>query len=166
MDCLFCKIVKKEIPARVVYNDSDTIAFLDINPANPGHVLVVPKKHHEMIMDADDDMLKKSVLVVRELSKKIMEEMKADGINVVQNNGKHAGQLVPHVHFHIIPRFPEDMVVISYKRSQIEDKKMDEIRKKLETKPLHFEEVHHKKHDEEENKPKKEAVPADKWVDL
>jgi histidine triad (HIT) family protein len=163
MDCLFCKIVKKEIPARVIYNDDDTLAFLDINPANPGHVLVVPKKHHEMLMDADDDSLRKAVLVARELSRKIMHEMKAEGINLLQNNGKQAGQVVPHVHFHIIPRFPDDMVVISYKRSQLADEKMDEIRRKLETKPLHFEE---RKEEKKEVPVKKHEMPPEKWVDL
>src|SRR3989344_9235429 len=105
MDCLFCKIARKEIPARVVYNDSDTIAFLDINPANPGHILVMPKKHFETIIETDNESLEKAAVVVKELAKKVVHEMKADGINVVQNNGKHAGQLVSHVHFHIIPRF-------------------------------------------------------------
>ncbi len=165
MDCLFCKIVKKEIPARVVYNDDSTLAFLDINPANPGHILVVPKKHHESIMDADDESLEKAVLVVRELSKKVKEELKAEGINVLQNNGKFAGQLVPHVHFHIIPRFQDDMVIISYKRSQIADAKMDEIRKKLETKPISHEKPAPKeeKHEAPTRKP---SVSPDRWVDL
>ncbi len=163
MDCLFCKIAKKEMPARVVYNDSDTIAFLDINPANPGHILVVPKKHFETIVEADNESLEKAVVVVKELVKKVVHELKADGVNVVQNNGKHAGQLVSHVHFHIIPRFPDDMVVITYKRAQLPDAKMEEIRKKLETAPIAFKEPEPK---EERRPPKANPISPEKWVDM
>lgn len=166
MDCLFCKIAKKEIPSKIVYDDDDTMAFLDINPANPGHILVVPKKHSEMIMDADNESLQKTILVVKELSRKAMHELKAEGVNVVQNNGKAAGQLVHHVHFHIIPRFSEDMVIISYKRAQLDEAKMEELRKKLDTKPLHFEapKPHHE--EKKEHHVPQHKVSPDKWVDM
>ena len=165
MDCLFCKIVKKEIPARVVYNDEYTLAFLDINPANPGHILVIPKKHHETLMDADDESLQKIVIVVRELAKKAKDELKAEGVNILQNNGKHAGQIVSHVHFHIIPRFPEDTVIISYKRAQLPDAKMEEIRKKLETKAIDFGKPAPKE-EKKEAYVQRPSISPDKWVDL
>lgn len=163
MDCLFCRIARKDIPAKIVYSDDDVLAFLDINPANPGHILVVPKRHSGMIMDSDDESLKKLILVVRELSRKVMNELKADGVNVVQNNGKAAGQLVHHTHFHIIPRFPDDMVVITYKRAKIPDEKMDEIKKKLETAPIVFKEPEVK---EERRLPKANPISPEKWVDM
>lgn len=131
MECLFCKIVKNEVPSKKVYEDSNTLAFLDINPANPGHTLVMPKKHAENIFDIDDESLKNTISVVKEMAKSIKEKMNAVGINVVQNNGKQAGQIVNHVHFHVIPRFENDNVIISYKRVQMTEKEFDDVAKKL-----------------------------------
>ncbi len=138
MDCIFCKIVKGEIPAKKIYEDSHTIAFLDINPANPGHTLVVPKKHSEDITHADDGDLHKTIEAVKIIVKRQKEHLGAHGVNVLQNNGKQAGQLVAHLHFHVIPRFQGDMVVISYQRNQLTEEQLEEVRKKLseETKAL------------------------------
>ena len=130
-DCIFCKIANGEIPSKKVHEDNDVMAFLDINPANPGHVLVVPKKHFENIYDIDDATLSKTIHVVKNISKNMKEKLNPDGLNVLQNNGKHAGQLVNHIHFHIIPRFNNDRVVISYPRYQISEADMDNILKKL-----------------------------------
>ncbi|MBI2232885.1 MAG: HIT family protein [Candidatus Aenigmarchaeota archaeon] len=131
MDCLFCKIIRGEIPSRKVYEDKDSVAFLDINPANPGHTLVMPKKHAENIFDADDEMLGRVIVAAKAISKKIKDSLNADGINVIQNNGRHAGQIVNHIHFHIIPRFANDTVIISYPKIKMEDKDFEEIQKKL-----------------------------------
>ena len=129
--CIFCKIAKNEIPSKKVYENSDTLAFLDINPANPGHTLVMPKKHAENIFDIDEDSLKSTISVVKEMARAIKEKMNAVGINIVQNNGKYAGQLVNHVHFHVIPRFENDNVIISYKRVQLSEKELDDLAKKI-----------------------------------
>ncbi len=131
MDCLFCKIVKGEMPAKKVYEDDSVIAFLDINPANPGHTLVVPKKHTETIADIEDSDLEKVIVVVKNIAKKLKDELDTAGLNIVQNNGKLAGQLVSHIHFHVIPRFAGDQVIITYQRAQVDENKMEEIRKKL-----------------------------------
>ena len=137
-ECIFCKIIRGEIPSKKVYDDKDVLAFLDINPANPGHVLVVPKKHADDITKSDDEDLAKAMKVVKNITASLKERMNAIGVNVVQNNGKHAGQLVAHTHFHVIPRYENDMVIISYQRKQLSDAEMEEIRKKLqsEEKPL------------------------------
>ena len=137
-ECIFCKIIRGEIPSKKVYDDKDVLAFLDINPANPGHVLVVPKKHADDITKSDDEDLAKAMKVVKNITASLKERMNAIGVNVVQNNGKHAGQLVAHTHFHVIPRYENDMVIISYQRKQLYDAEMEEIRKKLqsEEKPL------------------------------
>ena len=131
MDCLFCKIIRGEIPSRKVYEDKDSVAFLEKNPANPGHTLVMPKKHAENIFDADDELLGRVIVAAKVISKKIKESLNADGINVIQNNGRHAGQIVNHIHFHIIPRFANDTVIISYPKIKMEDKDFEEIQKKL-----------------------------------
>ena len=131
-ECIFCKIVKGEIPSKKVYEDDDVIAFLDINPANKGHTLVTSKKHYESIYDVDEEVLKKLIVVVKQLADKIKNSLGCDGMNIVQNNGKHAGQLVNHIHFHIIPRFQGDKVLITYQRSQLTEEELNEIQKKLE----------------------------------
>jgi len=104
-ECLFCKIVKKEIPAEVIYDDADFISFLDINPRNPGHALVIPKKHYETILDMPEREIGDLMLMVRKIAAAVKETMKADGISVGQSNGRAAGQVIPHVHFHVIPRY-------------------------------------------------------------
>lgn len=130
-ECLFCKIAKGEIPSKKVYEDKDTIAFLDINPANPGHTLVVPKKHAEDITKADSHDIAKAMEVVKMIVQKLKEKMHAAGVNVIQNNGHAAGQIVAHVHFHVIPRYPNDSVVITYQRAHLSEAETGEIQKKL-----------------------------------
>ena len=104
-ECLFCKIIRGEIPAKKVYEDGSTLAFLDINPRNPGHTLIVPKKHVETLMEMDDKeagILFQSVLKV---AKMVANGAQAHGISIAQSNGKAAGQVIAHVHFHAIPRY-------------------------------------------------------------
>lgn len=129
--CIFCKIVRGEIPSKKVYEDKDVLAFLDINPANPGHTLVVPKKHAEDITKSDDEDMTKALRIVKKITADLKEKMNAIGVNVIQNNGKAAGQIVAHTHFHVIPRYPNDVVVISYQRVQLSDEQLEEIRSKL-----------------------------------
>lgn len=130
-DCLFCKIAKGEIASKKVYEDNDAIAFLDINPANRGHCLVVPKKHFENIYDIDDKTLEKVIIIAKNLSKLIKEKLECNGVNLVQNNERHAGQIVNHFHIHIIPRYENDNVVITYQRVQLSDADFEDIKSKL-----------------------------------
>lgn len=107
-DCIFCKIVRGELPSYKIYEDAKVIAFLDIHPVNAGHTLVVPKKHSKNIFDiAPDDWAAVSE-AVRILSIAIEKGVGANGINVGMNNREHAGQIVHHPHVHIIPRFKGD----------------------------------------------------------
>lgn len=107
-DCIFCKIIKKEIPADIVYEDENCLAFLDITPVNPGHVLLVPKKHYENLYDLPDEVFKQLAPIIKKLAIAIKKGINAEGINIGMNNERPAGQLVPHAHFHIIPRFSRD----------------------------------------------------------
>ncbi len=104
-ECIFCKVAKGEMPSEKVYEDENVFAFLDINPRNPGHTLVIPKKHYATLMDMPNDEANKLFFIVKKLSSNIKEAVKADGISISQSNGRAAGQIIPHVHFHIIPRF-------------------------------------------------------------
>jgi len=107
-DCIFCKIVKGELPSYKVYEDEKTLTFLDINPVHKGHVLIVPKKHSETILDTDEEILKELIVVTKKISKAVYEGLKCDGFNISMNQFKHGGQVVPHLHIHVIPRFKED----------------------------------------------------------
>ena len=116
MDCIFCKIVNKEVPAEIYYEDDHSIAFLDMNPANVGHTLVIPKKHFETIDKMDKMELDKLSEAILKISKGIMNI--SDGMNIVQNNKEVAGQAVPHVHFHLIPRHKGDGYSLGWKREK------------------------------------------------
>ena len=108
MDCIFCKIIEGELPCYKVYEDKRVIAFLDINPINKGHVLVVPKEHYNNLLDTPKDLLKDLTMVVQKLTPDILEAIGAKDFNLGLNNGRAAGQIVDHVHFHVIPRFVGD----------------------------------------------------------
>jgi len=107
-NCVFCRIVSNELPSVKVYEDDDVVAFLDIAPVNKGHVLVIPKEHFETIIDIPDDVLKKLIVVVKNVSEAVKDALKSDGISIAMSNYKAAGQVIPHAHFHIIPRFHGD----------------------------------------------------------
>ena len=107
-NCIFCKIVKGEIPANKVYEDDTTLAFLDIEPVNLGHSLVIPKKHYVNIYETPEETIAAMMKVVKLLSGAIKKGLKADGINVAMNNDPAAGQIVLHSHIHIIPRIKND----------------------------------------------------------
>ncbi len=108
MDCVFCKIVKGEIPADKIYEDENCLAFLDITPVNPGHILLVTKEHYENIYELPDEIFSKLAPIIKKLAIAAKKGMDADGINIGMNNERPAGQIIPHVHFHIIPRFSND----------------------------------------------------------
>lgn len=108
MECIFCKIIKREIPGFIVYEDDYTIAFLDIAPVKPGHVLVLPKKHVENLEEMDDVVLGHTMAAVKKIGLAIKEAWGAKGYNIVVNNGEVAGQMINHFHFHLIPRHKKD----------------------------------------------------------
>jgi len=105
---LFKKIIAGEIPCEKVYEDENAFAFLDINPVNPGHTLVIPKTWSNGFLDADQDTICKLIPVIQKVALAIKAATGADGINIMQNEGEAAGQKVFHLHFHIIPRFTND----------------------------------------------------------
>jgi histidine triad (HIT) family protein len=107
-DCIFCRIVDGDLPARTVYEDDETLAFLDTNPLAPGHTLVVPKAHHEQLEEVGSETAASMFQTLHALVGPVQEAVDADGSTVGFNNGPAAGQEVPHVHGHIIPRFDGD----------------------------------------------------------
>jgi histidine triad (HIT) family protein len=107
-DCIFCKIIAGELPATKVYEDDDALAFMDIGPVSKGHTLVIPKLHCDPITDVPAETLQKLILVVQKIATAQFKGLDADGITVTQANGEAAGQVVPHIHFHVIPRSEDD----------------------------------------------------------
>ncbi len=105
-NCLFCKLVKKEIPALTVYEDDDTIAFMELNPSAPGHVMVILKKHGNNILEYSQDELGKLMGSVQKVATKIEKALKPDSITIGINHKEPRG--VPHLHVHLIPRWEND----------------------------------------------------------
>lgn len=108
IDCVFCKIIAGEIPAHKIYENDEVLAFLDIHPVNPGHVLIVPKAHFENMLDAPAHVLSAMSEVSQKIAKAVMKTVGAEGFNLNVNNGKMAGQVIFHLHMHIVPRFSGD----------------------------------------------------------
>lgn len=109
-DCIFCKIVKGEIPSYRVKETDDVLVILDVNPLSKGHILVLPKEHYENIHDIPEDLLMKITSVVKEEAQKIKDRLKPEGIIIMQNNGAKAGQSVFHFHIHIKPVYEDTPV--------------------------------------------------------
>jgi histidine triad (HIT) family protein len=112
-DCIFCKIVKGEIPSDKIFENDKVFSFLDISPISKGHTLVIPKKHYENVFDISEAELKEIILIVKKLSDKIRKDFKAQGINLFNASGRVAEQSVFHFHFHIIPRYENDDLEIN-----------------------------------------------------
>lgn len=107
-NCIFCKIVTGTIPANKVYEDDETLAFLDIHPNNPGHTLVIPKDHFENIYGTPSETLCRMIMTTQKIAVAAKNGVDSDGINIAMNNESAAGQEVMHAHIHVIPRFNED----------------------------------------------------------
>lgn len=103
--CIFCKIIAGEISAYTVYEDVHTLAFLDIAPFEKGHILVIPKDHVAYITDLSQKNLVPFMIAVQRVADLLLKKLLCDGFNLLQNNGTCATQTVPHVHFHVIPRW-------------------------------------------------------------
>ena len=116
-DCVFCKVIRGDLPSYKVYEDENTVAFLDIRPVNAGHTLVAPKKHSNNIFDISPEDWIAVAEVVRKLAIAVEKGVGADGVNIAMNNREHAGQIVPHPHVHIIPRFKGDGLKLMPQRS-------------------------------------------------
>lgn len=130
-DCIFCKIIDGKLPSQKIYEDGVVLAFMDLNPINKGHTLIIPKKHAVTILELEEEVLKHMMVIIKKLSKAIVDATNADGFNVMQSNGRHAGQEVDHVHFHIIPRFEDDGKVFNWPHQKYEEGEMKEYSDKI-----------------------------------
>lgn len=107
-NCLFCKITAGEIPCEKIYEDADTLVFMDIRPVNPGHMLVIPKAHHANIFEAPEELFAAMAKTSKRMAAAAASALGTSDMNITMNNGEHAGQVIFHAHIHVIPRFPGD----------------------------------------------------------
>ena len=130
-NCIFCKIVAGQIPCFKLLEDDKTIAFMDINPVNPGHALSVAKGHWPMVDTIPTDVLGAVAATAQKVAKAVISELKPDGVNLLQANGPGAGQSVPHLHIHIMPRRPDDGVALNWEYKPGDKAEIEAIYKRL-----------------------------------
>ena len=127
-DCIFCKILKGEIPSRKIYEDETIEIIMNINPNTNGHLLVIPKEHMENLFDTQNEVITHCLDVVREnIYPMLKEKLNCEGLTLAQNNG--LGQEIKHYHIHLIPRYKDDNADFQYNKDQLKD--LDEIFEKL-----------------------------------
>ena len=113
-DCIFCKIVSGELPSFTLFEDDATFAFMDINPANEGHALVVPKEHAADLYAVSDETLARTAVTAKKVAGAVARTLHPDGLNLVQCNGSAAAQSVPHFHVHVLPRVEDDGLAMNW----------------------------------------------------
>ena len=130
-NCIFCKILKNEIPSSTVYEDDKFRAIMDIGPIAKGHVILLAKEHAANLLEADDELLAAALPAVKKVAKAVKKTLGCDGINVLQNNGEEAGQTVFHFHLHLIPRYADDNQEILWNPTSPSAEELAQIRELL-----------------------------------
>ncbi|MDY6771023.1 MAG: HIT family protein [Candidatus Nanohaloarchaea archaeon] len=120
-DCPFCKIASHDLDSYTVYEDDETMAFLDVNPVSRGHMLVIPKTHAGHLSDLDSTTTRALFETVQKMANGINTALNPGGINILQSNGETAGQEVPHVHVHLIPRYEDDDISFDFEPSELDE---------------------------------------------
>jgi len=120
-NCIFCKIIAGDIPSSTIYEDEEFKVILDISPAAKGHAVLLPKKHFKNLYELDDNTASKAMVVAAKVARAMKDELGCEGFNLLQNNGELAGQTVFHFHIHLIPRYQEDQVELSWTHGQYAD---------------------------------------------
>lgn len=137
--CIFCRIVGRELPAERIRETERTLAILDIHPVSPGHVLVMPKAHHETLLDVPEELLKELIVETRQVARAVVRGLEAEGWNLLQNNHRCSGQAIPHVHMHVIPRRTGDGIKYRWEPKDYGEGEMqriaEKVRKALEGEP-------------------------------
>ncbi len=132
--CIFCHIVEGKVQSKKVYEDDRCIAILDINPANPGHVLLLPKEHYSIMPQVPEEDLSHLFMVTKTISNAALRSLGVQGTNIIVQNGIAAGQKAQHFMIHIIPRKEKDDLNFELPQKKIPEAELESIRKKLETK--------------------------------
>jgi len=130
-DCIFCKIASGEIGSAVIYSDDAVLSFLDVGPISHGHTLVICKEHYERLDQCPAEVLSQVIGVVAKVARAVVKGMDADGYNILCNTGRAAGQLVEHLHFHIIPRKKGDGLFDRWPAYKYEEGVLEEVAGKI-----------------------------------
>jgi histidine triad (HIT) family protein len=130
-NCIFCKIVQKQAPSSIIYEDDTILVFLDIRPLNLGHTLVIPKNHYVDIFDIPEKELSQMHKVAKQISSAVKKATNADGISIIQQNGKAAGQDIFHIHVHVVPRFEGQKLPPFSQLKEVERAKLDAMAEKI-----------------------------------
>ena len=136
-DCLFCKIIHEVIPTTKIYEDSSNLAILDIAPASPGHVIVIPKKHYQFLFQLPEDEMLSLMKAVNFLSEIVVNVTESHGLSVLLNMGPAAMQRVPHVAFNLIPRHEDDNLNLEWDRKEAKKEDIQRMAEKLKTRVSH-----------------------------
>lgn len=131
MNCIFCKIISGEIPAKKFYEDDEFIVILDAFPSSIGHSLVIPKAHVSDVLEMDEALVGGAFTLAAKIAKKIVPVLNCDGVNILQNNREAAGQTVHHFHVHVIPRYVGDHVTVRWETERSNDEETERIRVRL-----------------------------------
>lgn len=126
-NCIFCKIAAGDIPSATIYEDDDFRVILDIEPASKGHALLLPKEHYANLYELPDELAAKALVVAKRVITKMTEIVGCEGYNILQNNGEMAGQTVFHFHIHLIPRYKEDGVTITWEHGTLTEGLREEL---------------------------------------
>jgi histidine triad (HIT) family protein len=130
-DCIFCKIVAGEVPAEVVQEDEQTIAFMDINPWTRGHALVIPRSHSKDLLEVSDEDLAHTASAAGRLAARMRERLGADGVNLLNATGAAAWQTVFHFHLHVIPRYEDDPLQLPTRPQEADKEELAAVAKEL-----------------------------------
>lgn len=133
-NCLFCKIANKEIPANIVYEDQEIVAFLDLNQITDGHTLIVPKIHSRNLLETNQDTVHSLMTAVNKVSEILAKSLNAKGFNVISNINEEAGQSVFHTHIHVIPRYNKEEFDYKYHSREITQKHLSLLMDKITSK--------------------------------
>jgi len=163
-NCLFCQIISGQVSSSKIYEDEQTIAILDINPANPGHLLILPKEHCTIMPQISESVVNHLFKLTKHLSQVLLKTLKAEGTNIYVANGVAAGQQAPHFMIHIIPRKTNDNLNFKQKKAKAKKKTYAELQKAINIsfgikEPINLEE-------KKENIKAKDEVDLDKLTDI
>lgn len=130
-NCIFCKIANGEIPSKTLYEDRNFRVILDLGPATKGHALILPKEHAENLYDLPQESASEVMVLAQKMAATLVEKLRCDGLNLVQNNGEAAGQTVRHFHLHLIPRYVDDGQSINWKTGSPTQEELENIRRTI-----------------------------------
>ena len=130
-NCIFCKIAAGEIPSTTLYEDQDFRVILDLGPASKGHALILPKEHYANIYEIPDELASKAIILAKKMAGIMTRALNCDGFNIVQNNGEPAGQTVFHFHVHLLPRYEDDQVGLTWNPGSLTEEDKEEVLRKV-----------------------------------